>query len=359
MADGFLVPRPPRLPAERIPAARGIEKAAVLLMTLGPEAAAGVLRHLSEQEVRQLTAAITRLRSIPRATAAAIQEEAWRRLTERDGFLVDGEEFARKVVSAAAAGPGGRAGQSQAMLELERASKVGRQELSAMLERVAPTVLAGVLAGEHPQAIALTIANLRPRQAAEVLAALPETLQADIVHRITDLQNVPEEVLDDVGAVIRGQLAGLGAAARGGAAVAGRAKLAAEIMNVIDKTVEARVLGELDEQAPEVAETIRQLMFTFEDMIQLENRDVQVVLKEVAREDLMLALKTASPAMKEKIFKNISARAAEILEEDMSAMGAVKLKDVERAQLNVVAVVRRLEAEQKITLAAGGDDVVL
>jgi flagellar motor switch protein FliG len=359
MADGFLVPRPPRLPAERAPLPRGIEKAAVLLMTLGPEAAASVLRHLSEQEVRQLTAAITRLRSIPRATAAAVHEEAWRRLTEKDGFLVDGEDFARRVVTAAAAAQGGRNAKSQAMIELERAAEAGRQELSKVLERVAPGVLAGVLATEHPQAIALTIANLRPKQAAEVLAALPETLQADIVHRITELQNVPEEVLDDVGVVIRGQLAGLGAAAQGARAGAGRAKLAAEIMNVIDKAVEARVLGELDEQAPEVAETIRQLMFTFEDMLQLENRDVQVVLKEVAREDLMLALKTASPAMKEKIFKNISARAAEILEEDMSALGAVKLKDVERAQLNIVAVVRRLEAEQKITIAAGGDDVVV
>jgi flagellar motor switch protein FliG len=150
---------------------------------------------------------------------------------------------------------------------------------------------------------------------------------------------------------------GLGSVGQGGGS--GRAKLAAEIMNVIDKTVEARVFTQLDADAPEVAETIRQLMFTFEDMIRLENRDIQVVLKEVAREDLMLALKTASPGMREKVFKNISARAAEILEEDMGAMGAVKLKDVEKAQQNIVAVVRRLEAEQKITLAAGGDDVVV
>ena len=139
----------------------------------------------------------------------------------------------------------------------------------------------------------------------------------------------------------------------------GRAKLAAEIMNVVDKTVEARVFSELDDQAPEVAETIRQLMFTFEDMLSLQNRDMQLILKEVARDDLLMALKTASPGMKEKIFKNISARAAEILEEDMGSMGAVKLKDVEKAQTNIIAVVRRLESEQKITLGAGGDDVIL
>jgi flagellar motor switch protein FliG len=354
MAETGLVPRPPRPPAPAPAPARGVEKAAILLLTLGREATATVFKHLSEQEVRQLTAAIARLRTIPRETAAAVHEEAWRRLTDRDALLVDGEQFARQVIGAG----GNRQQQSEAMREIARAAQAGKEQLATSLEPVAPAVLAQVLAGEHPQVIALTLANLRPKQAAEVLAALPEALQPDIVQRISELQNVSEDVLADVGGVLQGQVRGLGGAAQGGAS-AGRAKLAAEIMNVIDKAVEARVFTQLEESAPEVAETIRQLMFTFEDMVRLENRDVQVVLKEVAREDLMLALKTASPAMREKIFKNISARAAEILEEDMGAMGAVKLKDVEKAQQNIVAVVRRLEAEQKITLAVGGDDVVL
>jgi flagellar motor switch protein FliG len=219
-------------------------------------------------------------------------------------------------------------------------------------------VLGQVIAKEHPQVIALIIANLRPRQAADVLAALPETLQADIVHRLTDLQHVSDDLLGELGDLIQGQVQSLGSAAQA-VIVEGGAKLAAEILNVAPKAVEARVFSELETEAPEVAETIRQLMFTFEDMVSLQNRDMQLVLKEVARDDLMLALKTASPAMKDKIFKNISARAAEILEEDMGSMGAVKLKDVERAQANIVAVVRRLEGEQKITLAGAGDDVVL
>jgi flagellar motor switch protein FliG len=346
MADTGLVPRPPHLP-------RGLEKAAILLLTLGRDAAATIFKHLSEQEVRQLTAAIARLRSIPRGMAAAVHEEAWRRLTDRDGFLVDGEQFARQVIGAG----GNKQAQSEAMRDIDRAAQAGKEHLASRLEFVSPALLAQVLANEHPQLVALTIANLKPKQGAEVLAALPEAVQPEIVHRITEMQNVSEDVLADVGAVIQGQVQGLGSVGQGGGS--GRAKLAAEIMNVIDKTVEARVFTQLDADAPEVAETIRQLMFTFEDMIRLENRDIQVVLKEVAREDLMLALKTASPGMREKVFKNISARAAEILEEDMGAMGAVKLKDVEKAQQNIVAVVRRLEAEQKITLAAGGDDVVV
>jgi flagellar motor switch protein FliG len=351
VAETGLVPRPPRPPAAG--GARGIDKAAILLLTLGRDASAAIFKHLSEPEVRRLTAAIARLRTIPRETAAAVHEEAWRRLTDHDAFLVDGEQFARQVIGAG----GGSSQQSEAMREIERAAHAGKEQLATSLEPVAPAVLAQVLAGEHPQVIALTIANLRPKHAAAVLSALPEALQPDIVHRISDLQNVSEDVLADVGSVIQGQVRGLGSAAQGGGGT-GRAKLAAEIMNVIDKAVEARVFTQLEADAPEVAETIRQLMFTFEDMVRLENRDVQVVLKEVAREDLMLALKTASPAMREKILKNISARAAEILQEDMGAMGAVKLKDVEKAQQNIVAVVRRLEAEQKITLAVGGDDVV-
>jgi flagellar motor switch protein FliG len=350
MADPTsLVPRPidPRR-------ARGVEKAAVLLMTLGAEAAAGVMKHLTEDEIHQLTTAIARLRSVPRAVAAAVNEEAWRRLTEREGFLVDGEGFARSLI-----GGGGKSPQQiQAMRDIERAAKTGKPPLSTRFESVGPQVLGQVISKEHPQVIALIIANLRPRQGADVLAALPEALQADIVHRLTDLQHVSDEILGELGDLIQAQVQGLGSAAQA-VMVEGGAKLAAEILNVAPKAVEARVFSELETEAPEVAETIRQLMFTFEDMISLENRDMQLVLKEVARDDLMLALKTASPAMKDKIFKNISARAAEILEEDMGSMGAVKLKDVERAQSNIVAVVRRLEGEQKITLAGGGDDVVV
>jgi len=351
MADATsLVPRPPE---PRRPSPRGVEKAAVLLLTLGAEAAAGIMKHLNEDEIHQLTAAIGRLRSVPRAVAAAVNEEAWRRLTEREGFLVDGEGFARALVS------GGKgAQQMHAMRDIERAAKSGKPPLSARFESVAPQVLAQVIAKEHPQVIALIVANLRPRQAADVLAALPETLQADVVHRLTDLQHVSDEVLGELGDLIQDQVQALGGVAQA-VIMEGGAKLAAEILNVVPKAVESRVFSELEAEAPEVAETIRQLMFTFEDMVSLTNRDMQLVLKEVARDDLMLALKTASPNMREKIFKNISARAAEVLEEDMSSMGAVKLKDVERAQANIVAVVRRLESEQKITLAGKGDDVIV
>ena len=335
----------------------GVEKAAILLLTLGPEAAGAVFRHLNEQEIRQLSMAIARLRSISKEQAAAVHEEAWRRLNDRDGFLVDGEQFARRLVSTALAS-GSRDQQAQALRELERATQESREFLAPNLESLAPSVLAQVLAGEHPQVIAFILANLNARQAAEVLARLPEALAPDIVLRIADLKKQPSaDLLAEVGNLLQGQAQGLG----GGDDVGGvgGAKVAAEIMNVLDKTVEGRVFTHLEENAPEVADRIRDLMLTFEDLAQLENREMQTLLKEVPREDLMLALKTATPPMREKIFKNISARAAEILQDDISQMGPVKLKDVERAQASIVTIARRLIDEQKITIGGSGGDALV
>src|SRR5438094_153803 len=328
----------------------GVEKAAILLTTLGPEAAAAVFRHLSEPEARQVSAAIARLRSIPRAQAAAVHEEASRRVTEREGLLIDGEQFARQMITAALTGareerPAGRAGQA------------GGEFLAASLDPVAPAALAQVLGREHPQVIALVLANLRARKAAEVLAALPEDLQPEIAERIVDLQSVPEDLLADVGDVLAGQVQGLGRVAPRAGFLG--AKLIADILNVTDEAVEARIFAHLEAHAPEVAEAVRGLMLTFEDLLRLDDRGMQVLLKEIVRDDLMLALKTASPAMREKIFGNLAQRTAEILQEDMGVMGPVRLKDVERAQARIVTAARRLDAEQRITLGAHEGDVVV
>jgi flagellar motor switch protein FliG len=327
----------------------GLEKAAILLLTLGPEASAAVFRHLSETEVRQLSVAIARLRSIPREQAAAVHEEAWRRLSERDGFLVDGERFARQMIAAALTG--GREEQA-----VRRSTHAAGEFLATSLEPVAPAVLAQVLGSEHPQVVALVLANLRPRKAAEVLAALPEPLQPELVQRIAELQAVPEELLAEVGDVLAGQVQGLGRTTERAGFLG--AKLAAEILNLADEPLEARIFARLDAAAPGVAETIRALMLTFEDLVRLDDRGMQVLLKDVGRDELMLALRTASPAMRAKIFGNLSQRAAELLQDDVGNMGPVRLKDVERAQAAIVAAARRLDAEERITLASGRDDVI-
>lgn len=346
----------PALPATRSPSALGgLDKAAILLLTLGPEAAGAVLRCLADHEVHQLSAAMARMRTIAKADAAAVQEEAWRWLTAQAGYLVDGEQFVRALLSHLRHPAQGSARHGLPELPADP----GLSPLGAQLEAVRPEALAAVLAGEHPQVMAVVLANLPARQAAGVLASLPEDLQSDVVQRIAELTTVAPDVLAEVGAVLSGQAERLGGRAAAPVQATAGAKIAADIMNLADKSVGERVFGALDEQAPELAERIRNLMLTFEDLVRLENREMQAVLKEVAREDLMLALKTASPAMQEKIFRNISARAAEILKEDMSTMGPVKLKDVEKAQANVIVVVRRLAEEGKIQLGGSGDDALV
>src|SRR5438445_4337230 len=213
--------------------------------------------------MRQVSAAIARLRSIPRAQAAVVHEEAWRRLTEREGLLIDGERFARQMIAAALTGareerPAGRAGQG------------GGEFLAASLDPVAPAALAQVLGREHPQVIALVLANLRARKAAEVLAALPEDLQPEIAERIADLQSVPEDLLADVGDVLAGQVQGLGRVAPRAGFLG--AKLIADILNVADEADEARVFAHLEAHAPDVADAIRRPMLTFEDLPRLDGR---------------------------------------------------------------------------------------
>src|SRR5690242_4651315 len=238
---------------------RGLEKVAILLLTLGPDAASSVFRHLGEEEVRQISGAIARLRSIPHADAAAVHEEAWRRLTDRDGLLVDGEEFASQVISEVLAG--GHEHLAHPSRDLKRVTQTGGDFLASSLEPVPPAMLAQVLANEHPQVIAVILANVRARHAAQVLAALPEAVQPEIVHRIAELQPVPEDLLAEVGDALQGLVRGLARASDRPAT--GGAKLAAAIMNAVDDTVETRVFSQLDDTAPELAETIRACMFTF------------------------------------------------------------------------------------------------
>lgn len=333
----------------------GLDKAAILLLTLGADAATGIFKHLTEAEVRQLSHAMARVRTIPRRTAAAVHEEAWRWLSSREGYLVDGEDFVRRLISTVASSRVGH--EQQAMRELARRNEPS-SSIAARLEGVAPDAIAKVLADEHPQVASLVIANLDTRQAAEVLVGLPEATQTDVVQRIAELRAVPAEVLNDVGNAIVGQVERLGPTAQASVPTGG-AKLAADIMNLVGHFVEERILASLDDRSPATADVIRSLMLTFEDLHRLDNRGMQTLLKDVGRDDLLLALKTASPVMQERILGNLSLRAREIMEEDLATLGPVRLKDVERAQATIVLAARRLAEEQKIQLGLSSDDAVV
>jgi flagellar motor switch protein FliG len=340
--------------AGRLP---GVEKAAVLLLSLGAEAASHVLRHLGESEVRQVSQALAKVRSVEPEQLDQVHQEFEQRLRGAKGMAVDGKEFARAVVHKALTDQGGEAmaRRTEILAEIEHAAG-GGAALTETLASAAADGLARLLEGEHPQVAALILGHMRAEQAGDVLSLLPETLQGDVVERLARLQTVPPELVAEVGAVVREQVNGL---VRPTGSAIGGPKAVAEMMNHTDKTVEGRIFEEIEARDPTLVSTIRNLMFTFEDCLALDSRSLQTLLKEVAREDLLLALKTASPALSEKIFANVSSRAAEILREDMASSGPVRLKDVEAAQLRIVATLRELEADGKLVVAGSGKDDVL
>ncbi len=319
------------------------EKAALTLLTLGKELASSVLQNLTEAEVKRLSRAFMSVHEVDRETQFAISKEFSGMMKASETLLVDGRGFAKDVISSAF---GEQAGEGL----LDYISGSRKEAISTIISDVPEKILNNFVAAEHPQTIAFLLTKMNPDQAALVLSKMSEEAQTDLVVRIAHLNNVKSDVLDEVREVLRSQLkSGAGEEEE----VIGT-KSAANILNYVDRTNEDRILTEVEEMYPDMAEQIRNLMFTFEDINKIDDRGIQTVLKEVPRDQLVLALKTASEDLKDKLFRNVSQRAAEMIKEDLSAMGPTKLKDVEKAQQGIVDIVRRLEAEGKIATGGGG-----
>ncbi|MBP1690622.1 MAG: flagellar motor switch protein FliG [Deltaproteobacteria bacterium] len=339
----------------------GVDKAAVLLLSLGPVVATEVFRHLDEGEVRQVTKALARIRSVPAEQLRAVEQDYRKRVGGTGGLRVDGLLFARELVNQTLVegDKSGGASRDEILAELDQLPSGEAAGLARALEGVPPDGLARLLESEHPQIATLILAHLGPAQAMLVLRGLAESVQIDLVERLARLDSaIPPSLVAEVGVILRDQVKGL---ARETGKAAGGPKVVADMMKHADKTTEGRIFEDLEQRDPELAGSIRAMLFTFEDCLQFDNRSMQTLLKEVAREDLLLALKTASPALSEKIFANVSSRAAEILREDLSSSGPARLKDVEAAQQRIVAAVRDLEADGKLVVAGsgGGGDVLV
>jgi flagellar motor switch protein FliG len=337
----------------------GSDKAAVLLLSIGPEAASEVLRHLPERDVREVSQALARMRSVAPEQIAQVRREFEERVGGGRGLMVDGPAFARTVVSKALADPASAAAsqRGEILAEIEELASNDGSELARVLQDIPADGLAKLLENEHPQVAALMLAHLGAAEAAAVIGQLPEAVQGEMIERLAMLETVPPGVVAQAGAIFREQVKDLQRPPAGSAL--GGPRAVAEMLNHANKEVEARFFEALEQRDPALVATIRNLMFTFEDCLKLDNRSLQTLLKEVAREDLLLALKTASPALSEKVFANVSSRAAEILREDMASMGPARLKDVEAAQIKIVATLRELEAEGKLVVAGSGKDDVL
>jgi len=325
----------------------GIKKAAILLLTMDEEISKEVIKDLEEEDIEAIGKEIAQLKIIPDNAVATVRDEFMRRLSKRGNRVVGGENKFKELIKKSFSNE-----QAEQFLE-NMETKKGLP--GDFLRRCDPKVLANIMKGEHPQTIALVLSTLGNKKAGEAIVALPEKVQSDVIVRMAFLEKVDTKVLEEIENVLREQLESIGV-------VEGRqlggVEMVAGILNQMDRTHESELLEKLEEIEPELAERIKQLMFTFEDLVQLDDKSVQALLKEVSSDEISVALKGASHTMKDKIFSNMSERAAAMLKEDIEAMGPIRLSDVEKAQTKIAMIAKKLESEGKIVLSRGNEKFV-
>lgn len=322
------------------------QKAAVLVVALGPELSAGVLRHLREEEVEQLTLELASVRHITPEQRIEVLEE-FHQLAEAQGYIQQGGiEYAREVLEKAL-------GPAKAHDLIQRLTASLQVRPFEFARRADPGQLLNFIQNEHPQTIALVMAYLDRQQAAAILSALPPERQADVARRIAIMDRTSPEVVRELERILERKLSSFMTQA---AAVAGGIQAVVDVLNHVDRSTEKAIMERLETEDPALAEEIRMRMFTFDDIILLDDRSLQRALREVdLNNDMPMALKLASEEVKEKIFKNLSQRAVENLKENMEYLGPVRLRDAEEAQQRIVAVIRRLEEQGEIVISRGGE----
>lgn len=326
---------------------RGVDKAAILVNYLGREAIKVLFKKMDDGDIRKLLHLMSKFKVVPVHITKRVLEEYYEMLSESEDFIFSDQMASKETIVDAL-------GEERArgiLGGLNISSGSGRTLES--LEMVDAKSLSTFLVNEHPQTVAVILAHLEPEKKGEVLRRLPESLQAEVVLRMANLDNVDPELISEIDKVLKNQLSNTTTVEQ---ASLGGVQPVAEMLNVMDKNTEQSIMSRLEEKDPLLAEEIRKLMFVFEDIAKIDDRGIQILLKEVPNDRLLLALKTANEDIRNKIFKNISARAAEMLREDLSNMGPARLSDVESAQQEIVNVARRLEAEGKIIIARGGTE---
>lgn len=329
---------------------KGFEKAAILMNYLGPAAAKKLLKRMDDSDIRKLLTVMTKFRIVPIAVTKRVLEEYYELVSESEDYIFSDSSSSKDTVVDAL-------GEERARGVLGHLSvNTSTRPTLESLEQVDAKSLANFLIHEHPQTVSVILAHLEPEKKGEVLKRLPEALQAEVVLRMANLDHVAPELIKEVDRVLKDELANLGTVEQ---AALGGVQPVAEMLNVMDKNTEKAIMSRIEERDPILAEEIRKLMFVFEDIIKIDDKGIQTLLKEVPNEKLLLALKTANEEIRNKIFKNISQRAAQMLKDDLSNMGPSRLSDVETAQVEIVNVARRLEGEGKILIARGGSEDAL
>jgi flagellar motor switch protein FliG len=326
----------------------GVNKAAILMVILGEDAASQIYRHLSPAQVEQITQGIAGLNAVDAESALAVLEEFERLVTAGDYLATGGKEFANKLLVKAF----GEEGAKQLLHQVSLTAEMSANQLES-LRKADPQQLAKFIEGEHPQTIALILAHLESKQASTLLMRLPEELRAEAVKRLAQLRQFSPEMAQRVAVVLHKRLEALGEQSR--RAYAGLRGVA-DMMNRLDIATSKTILEGIEKEDPKLALSIRNLMFTFEDLLSVPEAGIRELLGQMDKKTLATALRGASEELKNYIFKSMSSRAVEMLKEDMEVLGPVKSRETHKAQLEAVAVARKLEAEGKLTLAPEGDD---
>lgn len=324
----------------------GLNKVAILLMCLGEEAASKIFAELSDDEVRQVTRVMATIDHIPTSLKEKVFASYYDSQNQFKGIFVKGEEFAKRAINAT---PGDQRSDFLMDQFISGTESKSLETISLM----APRMVAGLLEQEHPQTIALVLSTQHVEHASDILTNLPEDMRADVTYRISKIEKVSPEVIARIEDALNREI---GLVSGKSHKKVGGIEAVVGILNHMKNNLDSDILEKMDETDPDMAEEIRKMMFTFENLVALDGRSLQMILREVNNDSLTMALKTASEQMKEKIFANMSARAADMIKDDLEAMGPVRLSEVELMQQAIVKIAMKLEEEGKLVLGSGGGD---
>jgi flagellar motor switch protein FliG len=327
----------------------GIQKAAILLISLGPERSASIFKHLKEEEIETMTLEIANTRSISPATKDQVMDEFYEICLAQQYIAEGGIAYAKELLEKALGSEKARdvIGKLTASLQVRPFEFVRKTDASQLLN---------FIQDEHPQTIALILSYLSPSQASTIISSLAPDKQADVARRIAQMDRTSPDVIKEVEKILERKLASL---VNQDYTIVGGVDSIVEILNTVDRGTEKHIMETLEIEEPELADEIRRKMFVFEDILSLDDKSIQRVLREVDNNELAVALKGSNEQVQNVIFNNLSKRLAAMIKEDMEYMGPVRLKDVEEAQQKIVNIIRKLEDSSEIIISRGGGDEII
>ena len=327
----------------------GLQKSAILLIALGPEKSASIFKHLKEEEIEELTLEIANTRSITPQIKESVIEEFYQVCLAQQYIAEGGIGYAKELLEKAL-------GAEKAMSVIGKLTASLQVKPFEFVRKTDASQLLNFIQDEHPQTIALILSYLSPLQASMIISALPPERQADVAKRVAMMDRTSPDIIKEVEKILESKLANL---VNQDYTIIGGVDAVVEILNAVDRGTEKHIMETLEIEEPELADEIRKKMFVFEDILLLDDRSIQRVLRDVDNNDLAIALKGANEQVQTAIFNNLSKRLSAMIREDMEYMGPVRMKDVEEAQHNIVNIIRKLEDSAEIVISRGGGDEIV